>query len=32
MSSPAYVTGNLTRNPQLSRTTDATPGREPHDR
>jgi single-strand DNA-binding protein len=25
MSSPAYVTGNLTRNPQLSRTTDATP-------
>jgi single-strand DNA-binding protein len=25
MSSPAYVTGNLTRSPQLSRTTDATP-------
>ena len=25
MSSPAFVIGNLTRNPQLSRTTDGTP-------
>ena len=25
MSSPAFVTGNLTRTPQLSRTTDGTP-------
>ena len=25
MSSPAFVTGNLTRNPQLSRTSDGTP-------
>ena len=25
MSSPAFVIGNLTRNPQLSRTSDATP-------
>ena len=25
MSSPAFITGNLTRTPQLSRTTDGTP-------
>ena len=25
MSSPAFVTGNLTRTPQLSRTTEGTP-------
>jgi single-stranded DNA-binding protein len=25
MSSPAFVTGNLTRTPQLSRTNDGTP-------